>query len=107
MKRYGQIIKVKPEKLAEYKKLHQAVWPEVLSKIKECHIRNYTIFYRDGCLYSYFEYIGSDYEYDMRRMAEDSITQEWWKLTDPCQQPIETAVKGERWSPMQEVFHCD
>lgn len=107
MKRFGQIIKVKSEKLAEYIELHQAVWPDVLSKIQECHIRNYTIFYRDGYLYSYYEYIGLDYKSDMRRMASDPKTQEWWKLTDPCQQPIETAAAGERWSPMREVFHCD
>lgn len=62
MKRYGSVIGVKPEKLEEYKKLHAAVWPDVLTMIKECNIRNYSIFYRDGMLYSYYEYIGDDYE---------------------------------------------
>ena len=50
MKRYGSVIGVKPEKLEEYKKLHAAVWPDVLTMIKECNIRNYSIFYRDGML---------------------------------------------------------
>ena len=52
MKRYGSVIGVKPEKLEEYKKLHAAVWPAVLAMISECNIRNYSIYYKDGMLYS-------------------------------------------------------
>jgi L-rhamnose mutarotase len=107
MKRYGQVIKVRPEKLEEYKKLHRRVWPEVLRMIKKSHIRNYSIFYRDGYLFSYFEYAGDNYKADMARMAADPKTREWWTLTDPCQQPVETAAAGEWWAAMEEVFHAD
>ncbi len=58
-------------------------------------------------LYSYYEYIGNDYEKDMQRMAADPVTQEWWKLTDPCQQPVENRAPGEWWAAMEEVFHTD
>ena len=107
MKRYGNIIKVKPDKLEEYKKLHANVWEGVLKTIKDCNIRNYSIFYRDGLLFSYFEYIGEDFDKDMQKMKEDPMTQEWWKLTNPCQEPIETAKENEWWAKMEEVFHCD
>jgi L-rhamnose mutarotase len=107
VKRYGQVIKVRSEKLAEYKKLHRRVWPGVLDMIRKCHIRNYSIFYRDGRLFSYFEYTGRNFQADMKKMAADPETQEWWKLTDPCQQPVETAQKGEWWGAMEEVFHTD
>jgi L-rhamnose mutarotase len=107
MKRYGAVIKVKPEKLEEYKRLHADVWPGVLKKIEECHIRNYSIYHRDGHLFSYFEYTGEDYAADMALMADDPTTQEWWKLTDPCQQPVTGAGDGEWWAPMEEVFHND
>ncbi|MCD6156203.1 MAG: L-rhamnose mutarotase [Candidatus Atribacteria bacterium] len=107
MKRYGMVIKVKPEKLEEYKKLHQNVWPGVLKTIKECNIRNYSIFYKDGYLFSYFEYVGDDYEEDMKKMAQDPVTQEWWKLCKPCQEPLETRKEGEWWAEMEEVFHVD
>ena len=60
MKRYGQVIGVNPEKLEEYKKLHAAAWPGVLKMIKECNIQNYSIYYKDGLLFSYYEYIGED-----------------------------------------------
>ena len=107
MKRYGQVIKVRPERLEEYKKLHAAVWPGVLEMISKCNIRNYSIFFRDGCLFAYFEYVGNDFNADMAKMAADLVTQEWWAVCKPCQQPVETATSGEWWGNMEEVFHTD
>ena len=107
MKRYGSIFGVRPEKLEEYKKLHAAVWPEVLRTIRECHIRNYSIYYKDGLLFSYYEYVGTDYEADMKKMAADPVTQKWWTFCEPCQQPLDTRADGEWWAVMEEVFHTD
>ena len=105
--RYGWVIKVKPEKLDEYKALHADPWPGVNKMIRECNIRNYSIYYRDGYLFSYLEYTGEDFEADMQKMAADSVTREWWKLTDPCQEPVESAGEGVWWADMEEVYHLD
>ncbi len=43
MRRYGMVIGLRAEKLDEYKKLHAAVWPEVLKMIKEFNNQNYSI----------------------------------------------------------------
>lgn len=107
MKRVGSVLKVRPEKFEEYKRYHQAVWPEVLQKITECNIRNYSIYHKDGYLFSYFEYVGSDYEADMAKMAADPKTQEWWALMKPLQEPLPTRREGEWWAEMEEVFHHD
>jgi L-rhamnose mutarotase len=107
MKRYGMVIGVKPEKIEEYKKLHAAVWPEVLKMIKACNIRNYSIFLKDDKLFSYFEYAGDDFEADMNKMAADPVTQQWWDVCKPCQQPLETRAEGEWWAEMEEVFYCE
>jgi L-rhamnose mutarotase len=107
MKRYGRVIKLKPEKMDDYKELHANVWPDVLKMIHNCNIRNYSIYYKDGFLFSYFEYVGDDFDVDMRKMAADATTQAWWKLTDPCQQPLETRKPGEKWADMEEFFHTD
>lgn len=107
MKRYGQVIRVKPEKVKEYRELHAAAWPGVLDTIRECNIRNYSIFLRDQFLFAYFEYHGTDFESDMRKMAEDPATQKWWELTSPCQEPVETHRSGEWWADMEELFHTD
>src|SRR4051812_34719307 len=53
MKRYGAVIGLKPEAVEEYKKFHSAVWPEVLNKIRNCNIHNYSIFFKDDLLFGY------------------------------------------------------
>jgi L-rhamnose mutarotase len=58
-------------------------------------------------LFSSFEYVGADFDADMKKMAADPETQRWWKETDPCQYPIPLAKPGEKWSSMEEVFHED
>lgn len=52
--RYGMVIKVRAEKLEEYKELHSAILPDVLEMIKKCNIHNYSIYHKDGYLFSYF-----------------------------------------------------
>lgn len=107
VKRFGSVIKIKPEMLAQYKELHANPWPEVMEQITKSNIRNYSIYLKDDYLFGYFEYVGDDFERDMAKMAEDSMTREWWKLTDPCQIPLETRAEGEHWANMEEVFHQD
>ena len=107
VKRYGQVIGVKSEKLEYYRELHQNPWPCVIEKIRESNIRNYTIYLQDDHLFAYFEYIGDDFADDMKKMAEDTCTQRWWKETDPCQEPISNAKQGDWWTNMEEVFHSD
>jgi len=101
------VIRVRPEKLEEYKKLHTAVWPDVLDMIKKCNIGNYSIYHKDGFLFSYFEYGGTDFEADMAKMSVDPTTQKWWDICKPCQEPLETRAEGEWWATMEEVFHTD
>jgi len=112
MKRYGMVIGLNEEKMVEYKRLHAAVWPDVLKMISECNIRNYSIYLRklpDGkyYLFSYFEYVGEDFAADMAKMAADPTTQKWWAVCKPCQQPLPDVADGEWWANMDEVFHYD
>ena len=107
MKRYGSIIKIKPEKIEEYKKLHEDVWPDVLKTISECNIKNYSIYLKDDFLFSYFEYYGTDYDADMEKMAADPATQLWWDINMPLQTPLEGTEEGGWWAAMEEVFHHD
>lgn len=107
MERHGSVIKIKPDKLEEYKQYHKNVWSEILDMIKKCNIRNYSIYHKDGYLFSYFEYHGTDFNADMERMAADPKTQEWWAIMKPMQEPLETRREGEWWAEMEEVFHTD
>ncbi len=107
MSRHGQIIRLKPGVLAEYRKHHSKVWPGVLDMIRKCNIHNYSIFHKDGVLYAFFEYTGKDFDSDMAKMAADPETQRWWAIMKPMQDPIETRGEGEWWAEMEEVFHTD
>ncbi|MFD7922812.1 L-rhamnose mutarotase [Streptomyces sp. NPDC059740] len=104
-RRHAKVVRLRPEHREEYLRLHAEVWPEVLATITACHIRNYSIFLHGDLLFSYYEYVGEDHEADMERMAADPATQRWWKLTDPCQEPVEGTPEGEWWMPVPEVFH--
>jgi L-rhamnose mutarotase len=111
-KRYGWMAEVRPEKVDYYRELHARPWPGVLRRIKASNLQNYTIYLQeiDGrfFLFSYFEYVGDNFEEDMRRMEEDPETQRWWRETGPCQIPLEKAGRnGAFWADLQEVFHLD
>lgn len=105
--RKGAVIKVKPEMLKLYKELHANPWEGVNNKLKECNIQNYSIFHREGYLFSYFEYTGDNWELDMEKLAADSTIRAWWKLTDPCQEPTSFAKDGEWWADLGEVYHLE
>ena len=64
MKRFGMVIRLKPGSATAYRDFHAAVWPEVLDKIVECNLRNYSIYFKDNLLFTYFEYHGNDLKAD-------------------------------------------
>lgn len=107
MVRFGQVIRLKDGVLDSYRKYHAEAWPGILSKINDCNIRNYSIYHKDGFLFAYFEYAGTDFDADMAKMAADPLTQKWWAIMKPMQQPLETRAAGEWWAGMEEVFHLD
>ncbi len=106
-KRFGQVIRLKPKGMAEYVRLHRQVWPDVLKTISECHITNYSIYLKDNILFTYFEYMGCDYDSDMEKMASHEQTQKWWAVVKPLMEPLQTATPGEFWASMDEIFHLE
>ena len=112
VRRYGSVIALKGEKRELYNKLHADPWPEIVSKIQECNIHNYSIYQAElekgkWYLFSYFEYTGEDFDADMKKMADDPRTREWWELTDPCQTRVPGTPEGQQWLVMNEVYHSE
>lgn len=107
MTRYGLVLRVRPEYEDSYIEYHKAVWPDVLALIRDCQIRNYSIFLKDHTLFAYFEYHGADFEADMKKMAASEAMRRWWDIMEPMQDPIPTRKPGEWWARMDEVFHTD
>ena len=119
MRRMGHLLGLKPEAIAEYKRVHDAVWPEVLATIAACGIRNYTIFLREpeNLLFAYWEYHGTDFAADAAKMAADPKTQEWWAICMPhagaARDRRRRASGGRRWRRSSTTTdpparcHCD
>ncbi|MCO5734286.1 L-rhamnose mutarotase [Rhizobium sp. SSA_523] len=109
MQRMGMVIGLHPEKVDEYKRLHAAVWPEILDLLTRSHVKNYSIFLKEpeNLLFGYWEYHGADFAADMEKIAADPKNQEWWSFCIPCQKPFETRKDGEWWAMMEEVFHLN
>jgi L-rhamnose mutarotase len=109
MKRMGMVIGVKSDQIAEYKRIHAAVWPEILAKISDCNIRNYSIFLREpeSLLFAYWEYHGQDWAADAAKMKADPHMRDWWAITDPMQAPLASRKAEEWWAMAEEVFHHD
>lgn len=106
MQRMGMVLGIRPEAIADYKRIHAEVWPDVLAMISACNIQNYSIFLKEpeNLLFSYFEYHGADFAADMAKMAADPVTQKWWAVCEPMQQPLDTRKDGEWWASMEQVF---
>ncbi len=107
VKRVASVLGIPSENRARYEELHANVWPAVLEQIKNSNIRNYSIFRYGELLFSYYEYIGDDYEADMAKMAADPATQEWWAINEPLQRPVAERLPDEWWARIPEIFHTD
>lgn len=106
MQRHCRVVRVKPEAAERYIALHRDVWPQVERRLLRSNITNFSIFRRGDVLVSYFEYVGSDFDADMRAIAADAPSQQWGKLTAVCLRPFEPEGT-ELWSDADELWHLD
>ena len=109
MKWFGWVGKLKPGCVDRYIALHADTWPAVLARISDCQLQNYSIYHKqlphdEHLLFSYFEYMGEDFQADMQRMASDPQVQRWWDECKPCFEHIEGLSPGEVWLSMDQVF---
>lgn len=108
VRRFGSVIGLDPAKERCYRDLHAQAWPSVLDRLRRSSIRNYSIYVTEiegrTYLFSYFEYVGRDFDADMQAIADDPDTRRWWKETDPCQIRLPTRKPGANWSGMEMVF---
>lgn len=98
--------RVRPEKEAEYRTLHQTVWPGVVDQVERGKIRDLCVFLveldDDLVEFLYLEYMGDDQAADDAANAADPINQRWWKQTDACQMPFADVEEG-IWTLMESM----
>ncbi len=104
---FGQVGRLKKDKIEEYEALHANPWPYVLQLIHDCNLRNYSIFRQDDLVFAYFEYVGEDYDADMAKMAADEENQRWWTHTHPCFETYSIRPDSEFYADMKQIFYLD
>lgn len=107
MKRVGEVVMIRPECLEKYKAYHANPFPGINEMLKTCHIQNYSIYQRGDYMFSYYEYVGNDYEADMAKLAADPVSQQWEVLMQSLMLPLPDRKEGEFWAGMEEVYHLD
>ncbi len=103
MDRVCFLLKVKPEKLPEYKERHKAVWPDMLQALRETGWHNYSLFLReDGLLVGYFE--TPDLQAALAGMAKRDVNLRWQRDMAPFFVNLE-GRPDEGFLRLEEVFH--
>jgi L-rhamnose mutarotase len=106
MERVCFLLKVKAERLREYKERHQAVWPEMLQALRETGWHNYSLFLReDGLLVGYFE--TPDFESALAGMAAREVNQRWQSEMAGFFESLAGRRPDESLLRLEEVFHLE
>lgn len=107
MTRVGFLLKVKEERIEEYKKHHEAVWPEMLAALRQTGWHNYSLFMKeDGTLFGYFETPDS-FQSALDGMSKEEINTKWQDFMAPYFESLEGAHADEVMVELEEVFHLD
>ncbi len=107
MKRVGFLLKVRQDKIEEYKKHHAAVWPEMLDALRRAGWHNYSLFMRDdGLLFGYFETPDS-FQAARADMSREDINTKWQELMAPYFENPGGLHPDESMVELVEVFHLD
>jgi len=105
MKRVAFILKVKEDKLEEYKEHHRHVWPEVLDALKRNGWHNYTLFLRpDGMLFGYFE-APESFEACLAGMAKDPASLKWQEFMKPYFEALDGKRPDQSMIELEELIH--
>ena len=107
MKRVAFLLKVKEDKIEEYKHHHEKVWPEMLEALSRTGWKNYSLFMRDdGLLFGYFETPDS-FQAALAGMSQEEINTKWQEFMAPYFEGIKGAHADEGMIQLEEVFHLD
>ena len=107
MKRVGFLLKVKEDKIEEYKMHHEAIWEDMLDALRRTGWHNYSLFMReDGLLFGYFE-AAESFQASLDGMNKEEVNARWQDFMAPYFEDIDGAHADESMVALEEVFHLD
>ncbi len=106
MQRVCFLLRVRPDRLADYRERHRTVWPEMLDALRDSGWHNYSIFLRpDGLLVGYLE--THDFDAAKEAMARTEVNARWQAEMAPFFEGLEGAAPDAAMTPLDEIFHLD
>jgi L-rhamnose mutarotase len=105
-RRYCFLLRVRPERMEEYRRRHAAVWPEMLEALAEAGWRNYSLFLADdGLLVGYVE--ADDLQASLEAMARAEVNARWQAEMAPFFMDLDGRGPDEGFVLLEEVFHLE
>lgn len=100
------VLKIRPERVEEYRVRHAHVWPEMQDALRETGWTNYSLFLRpDGTLIGYLE--AEDFASCCTRMKQYSVNTRWQAEMAPLFEQLEGRGADDDMEPVPEIFHLD
>jgi L-rhamnose mutarotase len=103
MPRYAYKLRIKADVIEKYELEHTRVWPELLAKIKEAGISDYSIFRRGQDLTLVLTVDDLDKAFAI--LDKDPVNQKWQEFMKPLWEPVPDLEPGERFAMLKEVFY--
>ncbi len=105
MPRYAFKLRIRKEAAEDYEREHQRVWPELLQKLKDVGVSDYSIFRRGQDLFLTLRVENFDRAWD--ELDRDPVNQRWQEFMSNLFEPVLDQQPGERFAMMKEVFYLE
>lgn len=106
MERVGFLLKVRKDRMAEYKKHHEAVWPDMLAALTRQGWHNYSLFLsEDGTLFGYFEAV-ENFQASLDGMANEEANTRWQTFMAEYFEDL-PGLPDESMMQLEQVFYLE
>jgi L-rhamnose mutarotase len=109
-KRYCLTLDLKddPDLIAEYRRHHQKIWPEITRSIKDASIVDMEIYLLGTRMFMVME-VSERFSFDAKTGADraNPKVREWEELMWKFQKPLPEAKPGEKWLLMERIFKLE
>lgn len=107
MQRIGFMLKVKSERIPEYKEHHKNVWPEMRAALSRSGWLNYSLFMRaDGLMFGYVEVPGT-FDDALAAMAKEAINDKWQEFMAPFFEGVPGTHADQQMQTLEQVFFLE
>ena len=107
MQRVGFLLKVKEDRIREYKEHHRNVSPEMIDALQRHGWNNYSLYMRsDGLMFGYVE-VPNNFQTALEGMSNEKANVAWQKLMEPLFDSLDGGTPDENMLQLEEVFHLD